>query len=57
MKQLAPTLKSDKPDMCSCGKNPAQEEHPCPYREELCGEGGEYCSCCDECRYQCAMDI
>lgn len=41
-------------------KNPAtEEEHPCPYDVEI--NGAPYdegtCNCCEDCEYECAMDI
>lgn len=40
----------------SCGKNPATEEHTCPFSEEI-HDDGRLCTCCDDCAHQCAMDI
>jgi len=36
--------------------NPAEEEHACPYKDEY-GDSETLCRCCNECTYQCAMDI
>ena len=41
----------------SCKKNPAQPKHTCPYAEEIGGDSESMCNCCDDCTYQCAMDI
>jgi hypothetical protein len=41
----------------SCGKNPAQPPHTCPFAEEIHGDSESKCNCCDDCTYQCAMDI
>jgi hypothetical protein len=41
----------------NCAKNPAQLKHTCPYAEEICGDRETLCNCCDDCTYQCAMDI
>lgn len=45
--------------VCSrCGKNPAKEPHACPYAQEINDStDDEYCTCCDECRHECCMDI
>lgn len=49
---------AEHPEMCKCGKNPAQPEHMCPYQAEFSEEPDEtYCTCCDACMYECAMDI
>jgi hypothetical protein len=39
-----------------CGKNPAQEEHTCPFAEEIHNDT-RTCNCCDKCAYECAMEI
>jgi len=39
-----------------CGHAPAAESHECPYALEI-GGSGEHCNCCEDCRYECAMDI
>jgi hypothetical protein len=45
-------------EMCGgCEKRPALPTHPCPYRYELSAEESDHCNCCDDCMYQCAMDI
>lgn len=41
----------------SCGKLPAAEPHPCPFQEEIYDNIETLCDCCDECAYECAMDI
>ena len=44
--------------MCKCGKNQATEPHGCPYAEEIGGStDSEYCTCCNDCRRECCMDI
>ena len=41
----------------NCGENEPREEN-CPYSEELYSElKQETCFCCDDCRYQCMMNI
>ena len=45
-------------DMCRCGNNPATELHSCPFAEEINGnDDPEFCTCCDDCRHECCMDI
>lgn len=41
---------------CKCAEL-AIEPHTCPYSEEINGDSTTLCNCCDECSYQCAMDI
>lgn len=44
--------------MCRCGVNPATEPHSCPYADEIGdNDDPEYCTCCDDCMHECAMDI
>lgn len=38
-------------------KNPAAEPHTCPFSEEINGDSESLCNCCDDCMYECAMDI
>jgi hypothetical protein len=40
---------------CKCGAK-GQPDHTCPYATEI-NEDDRKCNCCDECAYQCAMDI
>ena len=45
-------------DLCKCGKNPATESHSCPYAEDIGdNDDPDYCTCCDDCRHECCMDI
>ena len=55
MKRIKRKDKEEK--MCKCGKNPAEEPHTCPYAEEIGGDSETLCTCCEDCRYECAMDI
>ena len=54
---------NDKPEntnveLCpSCNKNPAAEMHPCPYLEEIYDNHEDVCTCCDDCSYECFMDV
>lgn len=47
---------------CRCGAK-GVEEHSCPYTMDIDNEcylpedKQTKCNCCDECAYQCAMDI
>jgi hypothetical protein len=44
--------------MAECTCDVTEEAHSCPYAEEIRGvDDDEYCTCCPECEYQCAMDI
>lgn len=43
--------------MCKCGKNPADSEHTCPFRSDVYNDNETMCSCCSDCRHECAMDI
>ena len=45
------------PVICPRCKRVGQEEHPCPYAEEINGDYEFRCTCCDECRHECLMDI
>lgn len=43
---------------CSrCNNNDAQEEHTCPYAEEINGDSDSLCDCCSDCEHECCMDI
>jgi len=41
---------------CTC-KTEEIDEHTCPFAEEILDDTTTLCNCCDECTYQCAMDI
>lgn len=44
--------------MCKgCGKNPKASLHSCPYRSDIMEDSVTLCSCCSDCKYECAMDI
>lgn len=32
-------------------------DHTCPYGAEINGDTKSLCNCCDDCAYECAMDI
>lgn len=40
----------------SCNTNIAEEEHTCPFGEEIHGDH-TLCNCCDKCSQNCADDI
>ena len=40
-----------------CGKPGEDEDHTCPYNEDVNNDSASTCNCCDDCAYQCAMDI
>lgn len=39
---------------CTC---PAPEEHPCPYDQEIDGNDGVMCVCCEVCERRCCESI
>lgn len=41
----------------NCNKREALEKHPCPYRIEMGDDAETLCTCCSECRDECAMDV
>lgn len=43
-----------KTDMCSCGKNPAEPLHGCPYASDINGDYDSLCDCCKECESECS---
>lgn len=52
---LHKALVNGRPKVCDCGDEEGELED-CPYAAEI-GGVSEPCTCCDGCRYQCAMDI
>lgn len=46
-------------EKCKYGncKNPTDYMHSCPFAEEINDNYEEQCTCCDDCTYECAMDI
>jgi len=43
---------------CKCGNKPATEPHSCPFASEISSnDDPEYCTCCEDCEHDCAMDI
>ena len=46
-------------ELCpKCKKHPAVIS-PCPYQKDInnATDAEAMCACCDDCRYECAMDI
>lgn len=43
--------------MCKCGKNPATEPHTCPFQFDIHDDDKFQCTCCEDCTYECAMDV
>jgi len=43
--------------MCKCGSNPEEEDHICPYAEDIHGDRESLCNCCSVCASNCAADI
>jgi hypothetical protein len=43
-------------DKCNCG-NEQDDEHTCPFAEDVGNDSESLCRCCEECTYQCAMDV
>ena len=41
----------------SCGDNLAEDEHNCPYKEEINNDDTSLCNCCSKCTEDCAGDI
>ena len=44
-------------DKCSGCGNDGKEAHGCPYKEDINSDYETLCNCCEECQYQCCMDI
>jgi len=57
MIRRTPIKEVEEEKMCKCRKNPAAEPHTCPYAEEINGDSETLCTCCEDCQYECAMDI
>jgi hypothetical protein len=41
---------------CACGCA-GDLAHPCPYKEEICGDSETLCVCCGHCWWACADDV
>lgn len=40
-----------------CGKAVDGTKHSCPYQSDVNSDSEYQCNCCDDCAYECAMDI
>lgn len=40
-----------------CQEHPAESMHTCPYASDIHDDRETLCNCCEECTYQCRMDI
>ena len=49
---LNPSKKCDK-----CNSKDAEQEHTCPYAEEINDDHETMCNCCSDCAHECCMDI
>lgn len=48
----------EEPAKCGrCKTRPADDPHTCPFAEEMDDDHESTCDCCEECTYQCAMDV
>lgn len=47
----------DGPVCEGCKKQPAEDPHPCPFKEEINDDSETLCNCCKDCQYECRMDI
>jgi hypothetical protein len=52
-------MENEENKLCKCGKNPPSPDlHSCPFAVEIADNDDEdYCDCCDDCIYECAMDV
>jgi hypothetical protein len=51
-------MEEDKRLCPKCNKNPQTKPHACPFASEIDEDNNpEYCTCCEECEHECAMDI
>lgn len=53
---ILPVLQEEKENTCKCGGE-GEEDHSCPYQEDINDDYETKCNCCRECRHECAMDI
>jgi hypothetical protein len=40
-----------------CKSNNGQDDHTCPYSEEINCDSETMCNCCVDCEHECAMSI
>ena len=57
IKNMTPEETWDSSKCPSCGKNEAQESHPCPYQADVNKDSEFECYCCEDCEQNCADDI
>ncbi len=55
MGQQLPLFKEKKCERCE--KNAATSPHSCPYQADVNEDSETLCTCCEDCEYECAMDI
>ena len=49
---------TDKPTLCQHGKDHSlEDEHTCPFAEDVHNDKDSICNCCDECTKDCSDDI
>ena len=41
---------------CKCGEL-GEENHPCPFAQDIHDDSETLCNCCENCNYECCMDI
>jgi hypothetical protein len=56
-KKIFKSLPVVKKDSCKCGSKEEIEEHTCPFASDVWGDNTTLCTCCEDCTYECAMDI
>ena len=44
-------------DVCQRHGKPLQDEHTCPYAEEINDDHESLCRCCEDCEQDCGDDI
>ncbi len=46
------------PELCdSCQHNPAEDDHTCPYHQDVMSDHEFECNCCKVCEHNCCMEI
>lgn len=38
---------------CGCGRGDLQEDHPCPFKQEINDDDNNFCQCCNHCQADC----
>jgi hypothetical protein len=44
-------------DQCTCDEMDPDDEHPCPFAEDVNDDHENMCACCPYCEERCADDI